>query len=86
MVEVEKLCKKILFIINLGRIKQITRDECSSKWGGGGCNPHNPSPGSASASTKSGDVSKISVTPAGISAPSSLHLSLSSQKFPSCGD
>ena len=47
MVEVEKLCKKIIFIINLGRIKQTTRDKCSSK-GGGGCNPLNPSPGSAS--------------------------------------
>ena len=47
MVEVEKLCKKILFIINLRRIKQITRDKYSSKGGGGG-NPLNPSPGSAS--------------------------------------
>ena len=47
MVEVEKLCKKILFIINLARIKQTTGDKCSSK-GGGGCNPHNPSPGSTS--------------------------------------
>ena len=31
MVEVEKLCKKNLFIINLGRIKQITRDKCFPK-------------------------------------------------------
>ena len=31
MVEVEKLCKKYLFIINLWRIKQITSDKCSSK-------------------------------------------------------
>ena len=45
IVEVEKLCKKILFIINLGRIKQVIRNKCSSK---GGCNPLNPSPGSAS--------------------------------------
>ena len=47
MVEVEKVCKKFLFIINLGRIKQITRDKCSSK-GGGGLQPLDPSLGSAS--------------------------------------
>ena len=41
MVEVEKLCKKILFIINLRRIKQITRDKCSSK---GGLQPPQPLP------------------------------------------
>ena len=41
MVEVEKLCKKILFIINLRRIKQITRDKCSSK-GGGVATPSTP--------------------------------------------
>ena len=43
MVEVEKLCKKILFIINLGRIKQTTRHKCSSK-GGGGLQPPQPLP------------------------------------------
>ena len=42
MVEVEKLCKEILFIINLGRIKQITSDKCSSK--GGGLQPPQPLP------------------------------------------
>ena len=31
MVEVKNLGKKILFIINLGRIKQIARDKCSPK-------------------------------------------------------
>ena len=42
MVEVEKLCKKILFMINLGRIKQITSDKCSSKGGGGFTTPSTP--------------------------------------------
>ena len=47
MAEVEKLCKKILSTITLGRIKQITRGKCSSR--GGGLEPPQPFPGSASA-------------------------------------
>ena len=47
MVEVENFLKKSLFIIDLGRIKTNNKRQMLLK-GGGGCNPLNPSPGSAS--------------------------------------
>ena len=50
MVEVKQLRKiSVLFIINIGRIKQNNKKQMLLKGGGGeGCNPLNPSPGSAS--------------------------------------